>query len=106
MKTVVSAYEKTALERTTLTVPKELIPHLHFPKEEVLSSRFDRLQREKDLEQAILLGNLYHTKVNLYFEDIEGMKCVNTTIWGLTDQQVILKRNTTVPIHRIVQVQY
>ncbi|MCB9224845.1 MAG: hypothetical protein H6582_11745 [Crocinitomicaceae bacterium] len=87
-------------------VEKELIPLLHFPKEEVLFNNFDRYQRDKDLEQAIVLGNVYRSKVKIFFEDIEGLKEVLTTIWGITDKQIILKQNITLPIHRVVRVNY
>jgi hypothetical protein len=85
---------------------KESIPFLYFPKEEVLRNNFDRFQRDKDLEHAIVLGNIYRFKVRIQFEDIEGLKSVYTTIWGLTDKQVILKKNITLPIHRIHKITY
>lgn len=87
-------------------IEKEEIPHLHFPKEEVLRNHFERFQRDKDLEHAIVLGNIYRFKVKIVFEDIEGTKSVHTTIWGITDQQIILKKNVTVPINRVHQIIY
>ena len=91
--------------RPTL-VDKEIIPALHFPKEEVLRNSFDRFQRDKDLEHSIVLGNCYRFKVRIVFEDIEGIKQVHTTIWGVTDKSVILKRNVILPIRRIHRINY
>ncbi|MBD3636409.1 MAG: hypothetical protein HUJ25_03630 [Crocinitomicaceae bacterium] len=89
-----------------VVITKDLIHHLHFPKEEVLNSSFDKNVRNKDLEQAIVLGNVYHSKVAILFEDIEGQKKVETTIWGVTDKAVILKGDIMIPIHRIIRIIY
>lgn len=107
MKTQLQVDKSEILNKNYQSViEKEIIPHLYFPKEEVLRSNFDRFQRDKDLEHAIVLGNIYRYKVKIMFEDIEGIKSVYTTIWGITDQQVILKKNMTIPINRIHKVTY
>ncbi len=89
-----------------IRVSKETIGELHFPKSDVLFRESDKLQREKDLTKAIHLGNMFHSKVLISFEDIEGLKQVETTVWGITDCQVILKKNLTIPTNRIVSIQY
>ena len=89
-----------------IKVSKESISELHFPKSEVLFNTNDQAKRNSDLEQAIRLGNLYHSKVTIGFEDIEGLKRVETTVWGVTDSEVILKKNLTIPINRIVSINY
>ena len=83
---------------------KEEIKFLHFPKEDVLFISDDQKIRMKSLNNAISLGNLDHQKVKIQFQDVEGEKQVETTIWGLTDKDVILKQGTTIPIHRIIKV--
>jgi hypothetical protein len=85
-------------------IVKEEIKFLHFPKEDVLFSMEDKNRRSKNLELAISLGNLNHQKVKIVFQDIEGIKEVETTIWGITDKDIILKQGTTVPIYRIVRI--
>lgn len=57
-----------------------------------------------NLERALALGNLEKTKVRIFFEDTDGMKMVETTIWSLTDDRVILKGNVGIPLRRIWQV--
>ena len=89
-----------------LKVSKDSINSLHFPKSDVLYSMQDKIQRDLDLTHAIKLGNIYHGKVTISFEDIEGLKQVETTVWGITDCQVILKKNVTIPISRIVSINY
>jgi len=87
-------------------IEKEAIETLYFPKQEVLFSKEEIAAREDQLHRANVLGNRSkcNTKVSLYFEDIEGLKKVETTIWGVTNQSVILKKNITIPIHRIVKI--
>ena len=85
-------------------VEKEVIKSLHFPSDDVLFSKEDRSSRTNDLKNAISLGNLEHQKVKILFQDIEGLKKVETTIWGVTDIEVILKQGAIIPIARIVKI--
>ena len=57
--------------------------------------------RESELQRALLLGNLEHSKIKIYFEDTDSKKMVETTVWGLTDNRVILKKGIGIPINRI-----
>jgi len=93
---------------TTSTKPasieKENINGLKFPDNDVLSSADDKKMRAANLEKALKLGNLEHGKIKIVFEDAEGIKQVDTTVWGVTDKRVILKQGAVVPIHRIHEV--
>ena len=82
-------------------VEKELIEKLNFPNKEVLSTRDDIRKRYSSLRRALYLGNLERTKIKILFEDDKALKCVFTTIWGLTDQRVILKKGVVLPTNRI-----
>lgn len=86
-------------------VEKEVIADYHFPSEEVLTREADTQEREKALKRAISLGNLEHQKVRIYFVDDQGQKVVETTIWGITDQAILLKRNVRIPINRISKLE-
>ena len=87
--------------RTPLHVEKEEIDNLKFPNEEVLQSTDDIGKREMEINRALTLGNLEHSKIKIIFEDSEGLKKVETTIWGVTDKRIILKQGIVLPIHRI-----
>ena len=87
-------------------VSDKLINELHFPKEDVLNLNFDKNQREKDLQHAVILGSVYKTKVSVLFEDIEGLKKVTTTVEGITSSSVNLDQNANIPIHRVVRIYY
>jgi len=84
-------------------IEKEEIAQLSFPKVEVLNDAKEIQQRLSDLSRALSLGNLEHSKIKIYFEDNESKKVVETTVWGLTDQRVILKQGSVIPIHRIIR---
>ncbi|WP_333600713.1 hypothetical protein [Flavobacterium sp.] len=83
------------------SIEKEKIHQLSFPKSDVLESREEIQQRFSDLNRALALGNLEHAKIRIYFEDNQSKKVVETTVWAVTDQRVILKQGHSIPINRI-----
>ncbi|GGX31255.1 hypothetical protein [Aquimarina muelleri] len=85
-------------------VQKEQIKFLKFPKEDVLDKRKDQIDRFLELQRALTLGNLEHEKVRIVFVDDKGLKKVETTIWGITDKEVILKQSTIIPLERIISI--
>ena len=85
-------------------IDKENISGLKFPESDVLRSKDEIKNRVTNLERALKLGNLEHNKIKIVFEDSEGVKQVNTTVWGVTDKRVILKQGVVIPIHRIHDV--
>ena len=82
-------------------IEKEDIGSLHFPEIDVLEDKDAINQRNSDLDRALSLGNLEHSKIKIYFEDNQSKKMVETTIWGVTDKRVILKKGVVIPINRI-----
>jgi hypothetical protein len=87
-----------------LKIAKEQISNLRFPPEDVLSTKDQIRQRYLNLEKALTLGNLEHEKIKIIFEDVSGVKLVETTVWGVTDKRIILKQGVVIPIHRIHDV--
>ena len=86
-------------------IEKETITSLDFSKTEVLRDAARKTMRKTDLNRALKLGNLLKNKVNIYFKDIEEhLMRVNTTIWAVTDDAVILKQGILIPRHRVVMV--
>jgi hypothetical protein len=83
------------------TIEKELIGSLEFPKSEVLEDRDAIFRRDSELTRALALGNLEHGKTRIFFEDNRSKKVVETTVWGVTEDRVILKRGLGIPINRI-----
>ena len=85
-------------------IDKELIASLNFPKSDVLEDKEDIAERRNDLDRALSLGNLEHVKIKIYFEDDISKKMVETTIWGVTDERVILKQGVVIPVKRIHKI--
>jgi hypothetical protein len=85
-------------------IEKENISKLRFPVKEVLKSALEIGQRMADLHRGLLLGNIHKGKVKIIFEDGESVRQVETTIWALTDNRVILKQGLGIPLCRIHKV--
>jgi len=85
-------------------IGKENIGELIFPTEDVLKSDKKIKQRQIALERAMALGNLEQVKVKIFFEDDKSKLFVDTTIWGVTDESVILKQGLVIPNKRIYKV--
>lgn len=92
---------QTTSSNSPVRIEKENISNLRFPETEVLKSKEDILTRARNLERALKLGNLQHSKIKIVFEDTQGIKQVDTTIWGVTDKRIILKHGILIPIHCI-----
>lgn len=85
-------------------IEKEKIEMLKFPREEVLTDANLIKERNSELNRALSLGNLEHTKIKIYFEDDQSRKSVETTVWGVTDKRVILKQGVVIPINRVHKI--
>jgi outer membrane protease len=82
-------------------IEKEEVASLHFPSEDILKKESEMKARKTSIERAISLGNLEHQKVKIYFSDDKGKKQINTTIWAVTDNAIVLKKNVILPLKRI-----
>lgn len=85
-------------------IEKEDIASLKFPTTDVLDDDNEIKTRMSEINRALSLGNLEHSKIKIFFEDSESKKIVNTTVWAVTDKNVILKQGVRIPIHRIYKL--
>ncbi|RVT76750.1 hypothetical protein EOD40_09640 [Flavobacterium sufflavum] len=85
-------------------IEKEDIASLKFPATDVLEDTGEIKTRISEINRALSLGNLEHSKIKIFFEDNESKKIVNTTVWAVTDKNVILKQGVMIPIHRIYKL--
>jgi len=95
---------ETNTQNSVRSVPKELIPLMCFPSVEVLFSREKILKRTKALMRVTALGNVFRQKVRIIFQDIEGSNQVETTVWEVEEDAVILKDNVRLPINCIHEI--
>ncbi len=86
------------------TIEKEKVAELHFPESDVLISSDDIQRRTYELERASQLGNGDHVKIKIIFEDTDSIKQVETTVWAVTKERVVLKHGITIPIRRIHEI--
>ena len=87
-------------------VEKENVSQMSFPKSDVLLSENKQNERKSRVVRAMKLGNNKKFKVKIIFEDVESLKKVETTIWGVTEKNIILKQGTLIPIHRIHEIKF
>jgi hypothetical protein len=82
-------------------IEKELIPGLKF-KNEYKPLHSPELKRK--LVEATRLGNSYKGKMRIEFEDDDGLKAVETTIWATGAKFICLKGGLWLPISRIIDL--
>jgi len=85
----------------SVLIEKELISSLTFKNQNIVKQHPDLMAQ---IQEATRLGNGYHSKVNIYFQDDEGLKRVNTTIWAYGSKYICLKGGVWLPIDRIVEI--
>lgn len=85
-------------------IEKEDITSLKFPATDVLDDDSEIKTRISEINRALSLGNLEHSKIKIFFEDNESKKIVNTTVWAVTDKNVVLKQGVVIPINRIYKL--
>jgi len=92
------------LYNKVIHVEKEQIKFLRFPKKDVLHRKKDQINRFIRLQKAAAIADLNNRIVKIIFKDDQGIKKVETTIWGLTDTEVILKQSNIIPLERIMKI--
>lgn len=82
-------------------IEKELIQNLTFSNKTKIQQHPDLLSQ---IERATILGNSHRSKVSIIFQDDEGLKRVDTTIWAAGTKFVCLKGGVWIPIERILEI--
>jgi hypothetical protein len=85
-------------------IEKEFVPFLTFESGDVLRDESMKIQRTILLHTAMLLGNCFKDKVTIVFKSQEGINSVKTTVWAATDNNVVLKGGTMLPVKSILDV--
>lgn len=85
---------------------KEKIGHFTYPPKDVLSSSILKEKRLHSIDQAIDAGNFAQFKVMIIFEDSKEIKEVETTIWERDSENIYLKNDISIPIHRIHKLSF
>jgi len=92
-------------ENQSISTKKELLYLLKFSKEDVINNEPEKKMRSFQLIRAMQLGNLFKNKVTICFKDAQNrLMNINTTIWGVTKETVILKKGVYLPINSIISI--
>lgn len=98
-------YRIMSTQNKTIKTTKEFLYLLKFPKEDVIKTASEKRTRSFQLVRAMRLGNLFKNKVTISFKDTQDrLMEINTTIWGVTQKSVILKKGVLIPIHSIISI--
>lgn len=92
--------EKT-IHNTAELIEKEMIPNLSFKHDLKITQATDLMDK---LVEATKLGNIHHGKIAIIFQDDDGIKRVETTIWATGAKYICLKGGMWLPIHRIIDI--
>lgn len=87
-----------------LLIEKEELVNVSFKPGDVLTDEEQRKKRRSDIEQAMRFGNNEKGKIALIFDTTDGTKKVETTVWSVTENNVLLKKGITVPIRAIREI--
>jgi hypothetical protein len=92
---------------TITIIPKEELHTLKFSKNDVIDDVTLRQKRRLKLNRALILGNRERNKTKITFMTENGnMQQVETTIWGLTQNFILLKAGASIPIRSVLQVEF
>lgn len=89
---------------SVICIAKEEIPLLQVANTEVHSELYRIIHRKQLLVQGMLAGNNCRNKVRIIFEATDGTFQVETAIWAITDDFVLLKGGVYLPINCIHDV--
>ena len=94
------------MNNTICIISKEDLPEYEMIKGDALKSPADISRRREEVERAMKLGNNDHQKVKIIFETTEGTMAVETTVWEVTQNYLILKSNMAMPIRCIHRIDF
>jgi hypothetical protein len=61
---------------------------------------------KQELSYAERLGNEFKGKTTITFQTTRGSRTVQTTVWSLTENYIVLKGGITVPLNSITEVHF
>jgi len=85
-----------------MLIEKEIIPSLSFTD---ASEVEQHPELSRQIQKALLLGNTHKLKVKIIFQDDEGVKKVDTTLWASGSKFVCLKGGVWIPMNRLIEIE-
>ena len=105
VKNLRNLYFKKAQDESLFIKPEE-VSTLKFTNEDVLKDEKLRIQRQRDLQKAMVLGNSFKQKVILLFKDYKSNKHLMTTVWHSSSEYISLKGGVVLPVKSIYKIEF
>lgn len=89
-----------------LLIEKEQIQDLNYPSTVSEKSKATKNELMAKCQKAMTLGNLHKVKCSILFNDSEGLKKVNTTIWSLLEEHIVLKGGVSLNLRYVEDIEF
>lgn len=89
---------------TVELIEKECLNQLKFPKFYPELSLDKKILLLEKLKKALVIGNTDKVKCSIVFNDSDGLKQINTTIWEYDDEFISLKSGMTLNLKFIEDI--
>jgi len=86
-----------------ILVDKTSISTFTFPEDSIHNSEIETKNLMIKLKVAASLGAM-KKKCKIFFEDSIELKVVETTVWSISEENVMLKAGISIPLKRILHV--
>ncbi|MGB1042243.1 MAG: hypothetical protein ACPGU6_02530 [Tenacibaculum sp.] len=77
---------------------------LEFPKVNVLEQRIDQVNEVLKVKRTYFLEKSDKETLMIYFTDHTGLRKVETAVWTVAENAIILKNTRIVPLSNIIAV--
>lgn len=85
-------------------IQKEQIGSFSFPPGDVLQDQTERSFRLAIAQKARILGNIEKSKATISFHTTEGVFEVNTTVWDVDNDFIMLKGASALPLRSVYSI--
>lgn len=92
------------MSTTVKKIEKEQLRDCAFRKPVYHFTDYELRERNRRLYLAMLMGNNFQSKVKIVFNTLEGYREVFSTVWATTEQFILLKGGTHIPLEAIAYV--
>jgi hypothetical protein len=105
LENFLNAYSKKVHDESQFIKP-ERVNTLKFTETDVLQEKESILQRQRDLQKAMVLGNSFKQKVILMFKDGSSKKHTITTVWHSNSEHISLKGGIVLPVKSVYKIEF
>lgn len=95
------------MENTIVKIDKLDIKNLKFGQNDVLQDEdiSKKQDRWHNIQRGMMLGNNYKVGVKIIFKNAQNEVFeTEATIWGATENNIMLKNNVLIPVRAILEV--